>query len=128
MPGLVTCFWISFATTLLLVLLTLITGWRGRRRAHLVFALLAVAVLTVTILLTERLVALREFPKEQMRIHLWFAKSAAGALLPVACTGAVLWRNANWRRIHFAMVCLFLVLTFTATGTGIWVYSLSTPR
>jgi hypothetical protein len=128
MPGLVTCFWISFATTLLLVLLTLLTGWRGQRRAHLVFALLAVALLTLTILLTERLAALREFPKAQMRIHLWFAQSAAAAVVPVAVTGAVLWRKAGWRRIHLAAVCLFLVLTLTATGTGIWVYSLSTPR
>lgn len=128
MPSLVTCFWISFATTLLLVAITLATGWRARRRAHLVFALISVALLTVTILLAERLGALRDFPKDAMRIHLWFAKSAALAVLPVALTGAVLWRRANWRRVHFTAVALFLLLTVSATGTGIWVYSLSTPK
>lgn len=128
MPSLVTCFWISFAVTLLLVAMTLVAGFRARRRAHLVLALLSVAVLTVTIVLAERMGGLRDFPKDAMRIHLWFAKSAALAVLPVALTGAVLWRRAGWRRIHFTAVALFLLLTVTATGTGIWVYGMSTPK
>lgn len=128
MPSLVTSFWVSFAVTLLLVAATIVQGRRRRRRAHLALALVSVAVLTVTIVLAERMGATRSFPRAEMRIHLWFAKSAALSVLPVVFTGAMLWRRPRWRRPHRVMVLLFLLLTVAATGTGTWVFGLSTPK
>ncbi|MEZ5965731.1 MAG: hypothetical protein R3F56_17990 [Planctomycetota bacterium] len=123
-----TSFWTSFGATLLLVALTIVQGWRGRRRAHLVLALTSVASLTLTIVLAERMGATRTFPRDAMRIHLWFAKSAALAVVPVALTGAVLWRRPTWRPVHRTVVVLFLLLTVAATATGTWVFSLSEPK
>lgn len=128
MSSLVTCFWISFAVTLLLVTGTVVSGLRRRRRVHLVCALSAVSSLVLTIVLAERMGATRRFPAAEMRVHLWFAKSAALMVLPVALSGLALWRRPRWRPLHRAAVVLFLLLTVIASGTGVWVYGLSTPK
>lgn len=121
-------FWISFATTLALAGATVLTGATRRRRAHFWLAPLTVVMLTITILLTERLVRAVEFPPDEMRIHLFFAKTAALLVLPVAVTGLLLARRPRLRKLHRFAVVAFLLFTVTATGTGIWVFSLSTPR
>lgn len=128
MPSLAVCFWISFSVTLLLVSLTLIQGYRRQRLSHLVLALLAVASLTVTIVFAERLGASRTFPRDIMRVHLWFAKGAAFSVLPVAATGIVLWRRPRWRRMHRGFVWLFLGLTVAATCTGTWAFAHSMAK
>lgn len=121
-------FWVSFAVTLALFGATLWAGLRHRRRLHFTFAPLAVVALTVTIVLTEQLVRAVSFPPDEMAIHLFFAKSAAGLLLPVIATGLWMARSVRARPWHRAAVVLFLLFTLTATGTGIWVFSLSTPK
>ncbi|MFO1051516.1 MAG: hypothetical protein U1F36_04840 [Planctomycetota bacterium] len=121
-------FWICFAATLLLLGLTLRTGFAGRRRPHVALALATVAMLTVTVLLTEALLRAVVFPEKEMGIHLVFAKSGALLVLPVALTGIATWKRRAFLRWHLIAVLLFLVAAVTATGTGIWVYSLSTPR
>ena len=124
----VTAFWPSFVTTLACLVGTLWTGFRGRRRPHLVLALLTVALLTVTVLLTEALLRAVEFPKREMTIHLGFAKTAAGLVVPVILTGALTWFRRGWLRVHLVCVVLFVLAALVATGTGIWVYALATPR
>ncbi len=121
-------FWSSFVVTLVLVGATVWTGFTARRRAHLGLALAAVAMLTVTILLTERLVRAIDFPEAEMAIHLIFAKTGALLVLPVAVTGILTWRRPTWKKVHLTCVALFLLDVLIATGTGIWVFSLSTPR
>ena len=128
MPSLVATFWISFAITLLLVGGTVFTGLSHRRRVHVGFALCTVASLIGTIVLAERLGAARNFPAAEMRVHLWFAKSAALAVVPVVLTGVALWRWRRARWAHRAAVALFLLLTVIATATGTWAYGLSTPK
>ena len=65
---------------------------------------------------------------DELRTHLWFAKTAAGLAVLVAVTGVYLWRTGRGRRVHFWCVVAFLVGTVVATGTGIWAFSLSTLR
>lgn len=128
MLPLVPGFWVSFVVTLGLVSATVVLGLRRRRRPHLVLALTAIASLTVTIVLAERLGATRSFPPQILRVHLWFAKSATLALVPVVVTGVMLWRQPRRRWLHRVAVLLFLALVVVATVTGTWMFSLSTPN
>ena len=54
----------------MLLVAALWTGWRARRRAHLIFAPLAIVSLAGTIVLTEGLLRAVDFPQREMRIHL----------------------------------------------------------
>lgn len=125
-------FWVFFALTLAGLGTALWMGLRRRRRAHLRFAPVALVLLGVTIFFAERMGRARVFPAEQMRIHLWFAKSAALLVLPVLASGIVLARRPGpaprARRAHRVCVALFLLAAVVATGTGIWVFSLSRPQ
>ncbi len=124
----VTTFWISFSITLTLLGATVCTGFLRRRKLHLALALATVAFLTVTVLLTEALLRAVDFPKREMGIHLVFAKTAALLVLPVAGTGILTWKRAKWRRVHLGCVVAFLLVAVAAAGTGLWAYSLATPR
>lgn len=121
-------FWIAFGVTLASLVTTLITGFTHRRRAHFWAAPTTVVLLAITIVLAERLVRDHDFPAAQMRIHLVFAKSAAALVIPVVVTGLALVRRPGWRRAHLVCVALFVLTTVAATVTGIWVFSLSTPK
>ena len=124
----VSSFWASFVATLLLFAAAAVTGRRGRRRAHFVLAPAAIAMLALTIVLTERLVRSVVFPEAEMRIHLAIAKTAAALVLVVAATGIATAKLPKARPYHRIAVAGFLLATVTATATGIWVFSLSTPR
>lgn len=121
-------FWVSFGATLALAALAIWSGFGGGRRVHLVAGPATMVLLTVTILLTERFARARAFPEAEMGIHLWFAKTAALLALPVIATGILTARRPTWRKRHRIAVLLFLLAVVIATATGIWVFSLSTPR
>lgn len=131
-PTEVVLFWAFFSATLAGLGATVWMGMRRRRRAHLLFAPMALALLAVTIFFAEQMARTRVFPADRMRIHLWFAKSAALLVLPVVVSGIVLARcpgpAPRARRAHRVCVGLFLVGAVAATGTGIWVFSLSRPQ
>lgn len=121
-------FWASFLVTLALLAGTAWTGRRGRRVAHYVLATTSIVMLAVTVVLTERLLRAVEFPERELGIHLTFAKTAAALVVPVVITGLLTIRWRRWKRVHLATVATFFVVTLTATGTGIWVFSLSATR
>lgn len=121
-------FWIAFVATLATLAGALWTGFRRRRRAHLLLGPVSLVCLAVAILLAERLASVRDFPREPLRIHLWFAKSGALLALPVIVTGLLLWRSPRWRVAHRVCVVLFVAVTLIATGTGLWIFSQSTPK
>lgn len=123
-----TVFWTCFSLTLLTLGAAFVAGLRGARRLHLVIAPLSLALLTVTVLLTEALTSARLFPEQELRIHLWFAKAAGALAILVAVTGVFLWRTGRGRRCHFWCVVVFLVGAVVATGTGLWAFSLSSLR
>ena len=121
-------FWIAFVATLLFVVGALVSGYRRRRRLHLVLGPAAMVALTVAILLTEELVRSYEFPEANLRFHLRFAKAAAFLALPVIASGIWLWRSGRARRAHLVFVWVWLVATLVATGTGFWMFSTGTLR
>ena len=121
-------FWIFLPLTLAGLCAAVFTGKRGKRRLHLILAPSTLGLLAVTIFLAEQMGRVRIFPEDELRIHLWFAQSAAVLALPVIFTGIMLVRRPGWRRVHFVCVLLFLAVAVTATCTGVWAFSLSTPK
>ena len=121
-------FFVALGLTVLGVLLTVQSGRRGDRRVHLIRALSTVALLVVTIMLALWLGRQREFPDDAMATHTIFARTAGLLVLPVALTGIMLWRRPSWRIAHRVCVYLLAVVLVIAIGTGIWMFSLSTPR
>ena len=122
------CFWFFTALTLVGLVATLVTGRRGLRKVHLRLAPLTIGLLVITIVFAERVGMIRSFPEEEMRIHLYFAWSAAILVLPVVASGLGYRANPRWRKVHLACVILFSVAMVVALCTGIWAYSLSTPK
>lgn len=118
-------FWLAFSTTVGLLVVSLVSGLLGRRRVHLVTGPLTIVMLGIAVLMTEQLMRGYRFPPEEMRVHLMIAKTAAALALVVVGTGLWLWRRPAARVWHRWTVWLFVVLTLTATGTGIWVFCLS---
>lgn len=121
-------FWCMFVVTLAALGAALWSGLTARRRWHLWLGPLGLLSLAVTILLAERLARQRDFPPDVLRIHLFFAQAGALLALPVVVTGLALARNPRWRRWHRSAVIVFALVAVAATGTGIWMFSLSTPK
>ena len=125
---LIITFFLTLGVTVVAVFMTLQTGRRGQRRAHLVRALCTVGLLGVTIVLALWLGEQRDFPEQAMAIHKIFARTAGLMVFPVVGTGIMLWHRPAWRIVHRSCVYLFLVAILVASGTGIWVFALSTPK
>ena len=121
-------FWIAFVSTVVLLVAALVTGWTGRRRLHLWLGPLTMVSLTVTIVLTEELMRRYEFPPDVLATHLVFAKAGGVLAVPVIVTGVWLWRSQRARKWHRACVLVWLASVLTATGTGLWMFSLGTLR
>lgn len=121
-------FWIAFVATVLCLVGALRTGWLRRRRAHLVLGPLTMALLVVTIVLTEELMRRYEFPEAALHTHLPCAKAGGLLALPVIVTGIWLLRSEKARRWHRAAVLLWLLSVLVATGTGLWMFAQGTPR
>ncbi len=123
-------FWLAFVLTFLLLLVSLWAGLKKRRKLHLIVAPASFVALTITVILTEWLASSREFPPDELDFHLNFAYSAAGLAAPVIFSGIWLTRTGRpgVRRLHRISVALFMLAVVVATTTGIWAFSLSTPR
>ena len=121
-------FWIAFVTTVLLLVLSLVTGWTRRRRLHLWLGPLTIVALVVAVVLTEQLVRRYDFPPDVLRVHLWFAKAGGLLALPVVVTGLWLWKQPRARSWHKLAVYVWLLAVLTATGTGLWMFSHGTPK
>ena len=121
-------FWLAFCTTVVLLLVSLVSGLMGRRRVHLVTGPMTIVMLAVAVVMTEQLMRGYTFPPDEMRIHLRLAKSAAAMAVFVVVTGVWLWRRPAARIWHQWAVWLFVILTLSATGTGLWVFGLSVAK
>ena len=128
MPPSTVPFWIAFVVTVLLLVAALLTGATKRRRVHLVVGPLTMIALTVAIILTEQLLRSYEFPAGDLAFHLVFAKAGGLLAVPVIATGVWYWRSAKARLWHRAAVILWLVAVLTATATGLWLFSVGTPK
>lgn len=121
-------FWIALATTVALMVVSLVSGFRGRRRLHLVTGPLTMVSLVVAVVLTEQLVRKFVFPPDELAIHKVFAKAAGFSALPVVVTGLLLVKWPAMRPWHRLAVVLFVLASLVATGTGIWVWTMATLR
>ena len=121
-------FWTLFPATLVLLIGALWSGRTGRRRLHLRLAPLAMVFLALAIWMAVRMGQARVFPEQEMGIHRLIAILAAVLVAPVIGSGIALSRSGKWRRLHRVCVTVFMIAALAATGTGIWVFSLSVPR
>lgn len=120
-------FWTVFPITLVLLFGTLWTGRTKRRWVHLRLAPLSLVFLGLAIWMAIRMGQARVFPEDEMAIHRPIATLAAVLVVPVIGSGIALFRSPAWRPVHRVCVTLFMVAALAATGTGIWVFTLSTP-
>jgi hypothetical protein len=121
-------FWLSFLLTVVLLVVTLASGLRGRRRLHLRTGPLTMVALALTIVLTEQLLARYDFPADVKAIHLPCAKAGGLLALPVIATGIWYWRCPRARNWHRAAVALWLLAVVVATATGLWMFAQGVPR
>lgn len=121
-------FWIGFALTLVALVVSLVSGFRRKRRLHLVTGPLTLVLLAVTVVLTEQLMRNYTFPEESLRFHLHFAKAGGLCAVPVLLTGLWLWRNPRARLWHRLAVVVFVVAALLATGTGLWLFQQGTAK
>ena len=121
-------FWIAFVATVLLLVLSLVTGFGRRRRAHLCIGPLTMVSLGVAIYFTEQLMRQYDFPDGELQFHLFFAKAGGLLALPVIVTGLWLWRSEAARLWHRGAVIVWLIAVLTATATGLWLFGLGTPK
>jgi len=121
-------FWLSFLLTVVLLVVTLASGLRGRRRLHLLTGPLTMVALALTIVLTEQLLARYDFPADVKAIHLPCAKAGGLLALPVIATGIWYWRRPRARNWHRAAVALWLLAVVVATATGLWMFAQGAPR
>lgn len=121
-------FWTLFPITLALLAIALWSGRTKRRRLHLCLAPTALVFLVLAIWMAVRMGRARVFPESEMGIHRAIALTAALLVLPLIASGLLLLRSPSRRRVHRICVTLFLIAAVLATCTGIWVFSLSSPR
>lgn len=121
-------FWIAFAVTVLMIGMALVTGFGRKRKAHLWLGPLTIVAMAIAIVLTEQLMSNYTFPADELAVHLVFAKAGGLMAIPVAITGIWLWRSEKARVWHRVLVFLWLASVLTATGTGLWMFALGTPK
>lgn len=121
-------FWTAFVATVALIVVSLISGYRGGRRVHLITGPLTLVALVFAVMQTEALMRRYDFPQDELNTHLIFAKFGGAMALPVLLTGIWLWRRPQARVWHRIAVWLWLLGVLAATGTGLWIFTLATPK
>lgn len=121
-------FWIALAVTVGLIVASLVTGLRRRRRLHLWLGPLTIVMLVVTVVLTEQLASRYDFPADVKAVHMPCAKVGGLMALPVVLTGLWLWRSPRARRWHRLAVYAWLLAVLVAAATGIWMFAHGTLR
>ncbi|MBK8098385.1 MAG: hypothetical protein IPK26_14845 [Planctomycetes bacterium] len=121
-------FWIAFVLTVVLLIVSLVSGFAGRRRLHLWTGPATIVGLAVAVVLTEQLVKRYTFPAEMTALHLPIAFGAGLLAVPVVATGVWTWRDPTARTWHRLAVFVFVGATLAAAATGLWMFAHATPR
>lgn len=123
-----TGFYIALAITVVLLVATLFTGFRRRRRAHVPLAVSTVLALLAAIYFAETIGSFWNFPKWPLRIHLSFAWAGTILLLPVIVSGVLALRREGPAPGHKKIVFAFLAAVGCAICTGIWIFLVGSPK
>jgi len=113
-------FLLSLALTLVALGVTVVSGFKARRKVHLPAVATSVVLLLVTIYYAEQLGTLYDLETAGVikPIHLFFAKLTAPAyLLPIVSGFRTLKRPSN-RSLHRKLAFLILALTVISAATG----------
>lgn len=115
--------------TVLLLVVVVATGVKGRIKPHLTFVVITVASLLTTIYYAEQLGTLYDLASAGRitPIHLALAKLATVAYLGPAISGWMTLRNRRHKTMHFRLAMVTLGLTVAAAVTGSWMILVATP-
>lgn len=123
-------FFALFALTLALLLATVATGLRAKRRAHLVLVALTVGALGATIWQAYRLGTHYDLDSAGAitPVHMFLARAATFSFLPTALLGLVVLRKPALRRWHGRLAWTSVVLAVCAAVTGVCMLLAADPR
>ena len=121
-------FWLAFGATVVLLVVSLVSGFLRRRRVHLWSGPLTMVALVFAVLETEALMRQYTFPEEALRTHLIFAKAGGLLALPVIVTGLWLLKQPRARLWHRIAIWVWLLAVLAATGTGLWIFGLAEAK
>lgn len=121
-------FWLAFGATVALLVVSLVSGFLRKRRIHLVTGPLTMVGLVFAVIETEALMRKYTFPREALDTHLIFAKAGGLLALPVIVTGLWLLKRPQARLYHRIAIWVWLLAVLAATGTGLWIFGLATPK
>ena len=118
----------NLAVTVLLLVVTLVTGKRGRRRAHFIAAPLTVVSLTLAVWQAELYGRDFDFDAVRLNIHLVCAGLSLAALPGTIWTGLRLIRVPQVRLAHKRWVGIFVICTVLAVATACWMFLTAVPK
>jgi hypothetical protein len=123
-------FFALFALTLALLLATVATGLRAKRRAHLAFVALTVLALGATIWQAYRLGAHYDLASAGAitPVHMFLARAATLSFLPTAVLGIAVLRKPALRRWHGRLAWTSVALSVCAAITGVCMLLAADPR
>ena len=118
----------SVVALVVLLVVDFVTGKRGWRAGHITLSVVTIADLTLAILQAEAIGRGYKFGEPIRTIHLTLAKTAAGWVLLVVGSGLWLAFKNRGRKLHLAVVIVFLVLAAAASTTGVLLFTDATPK
>ncbi len=112
----------NLGLTVVLLVLSLVSGFRRARQAHYTFVLLTTIALVVAIVQAELFGRDYRFEALRLQVHLGFAFAALASLPGVTWSGIGLARGTVRRAIHRRWVYAFVGLTVGSVLTAGWMF------
>ncbi|MCB9891378.1 MAG: hypothetical protein H6833_07015 [Planctomycetes bacterium] len=121
-------FFIALAATVVALGFVVWSGKTRRRKPHYVSVGFAAVGLGFAILYAERIGRLWDFPPVPLRIHLTLAYAATGMTLVAVVSGLLHAFSKISRAAHARLAWLTLACIVLATMTGIWIFTVGSPK
>jgi hypothetical protein len=117
----------NLALTVLFLVATVLSGIRGKRRAHYVLVVVTIVMLLTAIAQAELFGRGYTFDPLRLNVHLGFAFTALGCLPGAIWSGMSLRTNPVRRQAHRFLVWSFVILTVLAVLTALWMLLSAVP-
>ena len=118
----------NLALTVVMLVVTLVTGKTHRRRAHLIAAPVTVVVLVFAIWQAELYGQGFDFDRTRLVVHLVCAGLSLAALPGTIWSGLQLLKRPQARPVHVRWVGIFVVCTVLSVLTAGWMFLSATPK